>query len=217
MRLSRVLGGALAASLSIAFLVGGAARAQSGGNFFGFNFWPSQPQTYSAPVNAAYPPFRQYAHRRVHAKTHRHHYARKTPPNPLAQNNDPTTVEWSLLAKRLAVMQKANPGALNVFLNDDTLQRKDAVMTSAGIFVFNGSSSSFHTSQDFTPLAYAKTLPHKVELAAIERVSVPHFEVAQAAKPAKTRVFVDVRPTIKSFEPVESKAVRHIAGVHWFE
>jgi hypothetical protein len=126
-------------------------------------------------------------------------------------------VEWSLLAKRLAFMQKANPGALNVFLSDTTLQRKDAVMTSAGIFVFNGAASSYHTPKDFTALADTKVLPHRVELAAIERVSVPHFEVAEAVKPTKTRIFVDVRPTTKSFEPVESKAVRRIAGVHWFE
>jgi len=216
MRISRIIGFALGASFSTAVLIGGAARAQSGGNFFGFNFWPAQPQTYSAPANLAYAPVRQYAHRRIHSKTHRH-YAHKTPLTPVAQNNGAAPAELSVLTKQLAAMQKANPGALSMFLNDDTLRRKDAVMTSAGIFVFNGASSSYHTPKDFTALAYTKALPHRVELAAIERVSVPHFETVQAAIPAKTKIFADARPATKSFEPVESKAVRHIAGVDWYE
>jgi hypothetical protein len=90
-------------------------------------------------------------------------------------------------------------------------------MTSSGIFVFNGASGSYHTPKDFRALAYTKALPHRVELAAIERVSVPHFEVAEPVKLAKTRIFADVRPAAKSFEAAESKAVRHIAGVNWYE
>jgi len=215
MRVSRVLGVALAACFCTAVLVESAARAQSGGNFFGFNFRPAEPQTYLAPVTFAYPPFKQYAYRHVRSKTHRH-YAHKAPLIRPAQD-DKVPAEWTVLAKRLAIMQKANPGTLNVFLNDDTLRRKDAVMTTAGIFVFNGASSSNHTTKDFISLAYAKALPHKVELAAIEKVSVPHFEVADALKPAKTRIFADARPATKSFEPVASKAVRHIAGVYWYE
>jgi hypothetical protein len=214
MRLKQLACAVFLLSFAATCLAERATSAAYGQSFFGFFSPPRFYQTYSAP-RWVYPPL-TIVQRRVKKKVH-HRYARKAPFNPVASvnavaHNNPTASEWSLLAKRLAAMQKADPGALAVFLNDSTLRRKDAVMTSTGIFVFTGQPSASHSRQDFAALAQSRGLTHYAELSAIEKVSVPRFEIAQNEKPSRL-TFADVPPAIRSFEAVETKAVRHIAGV----
>jgi len=211
MNLKQIACVAFSLSFGAALLAEQATSTAYGANFFGFNFSTALSNSYAYSVpKSAYPPIR-IVHRHAQKKTH-HHYARRVPLN-LAAKDTTMRDEWPLLTKRIAAMQKANPGALAMFLNDTTLKKHDAVMTNAGIFVFTGEASQYHSPQEFTSLTRSKRLLHYAELNAIEKVSVTHFEVAQAERSSQAVTFADVRPAVNSFEAVDTKAIRRIAGV----
>jgi hypothetical protein len=197
---------ALGLSLGSAAVLENAASAEPIGTLFGIRLW-AEP-TYYQPQSAVYPAYKTYAHRRVRPK--RLHALRKANPN-----QDGGKPQPSELAERLAAMQKMKPGTLDIFLSDPTLKRSDAVMTNVGIFIFKGGAGE-HTPKDFASLAQTKPIAHRAELVAIQRVSVPRFEVAQLEKPKPNKIFEDIRQSTKTFETIEPKSVRRIAGIEAF-
>jgi hypothetical protein len=179
---------------------------------FGGGFWSGQ-ATYASPAEA-YPPFRPYVPRRPAAKPH-HPVVHKAVVDRAVHDAD-TPAHASPLAEELAAMQKQNPGALAIFLRDETLRKSDAVVTNTGILVYKGGAQD-HSAKDFVPLPAAKGVPHRTELAAIQKVFVQHFEVVRVAKLASAPGFGEKQAAPKPFESVEIKAVRRIAGVPAFQ
>jgi hypothetical protein len=201
MNCKHTLSAALGFSLGCAAFFESAASAEPIGTLFGIRLW-SEP-TYYGSQSAVYAAPQTYVYRRVRPK-------RKA--NPDQPSSKPQASE---LAQRLAAMQKLKPGTLDVFLSDPTLKRSDAVMTVAGIFIFKGGAGD-HAPRDFVPLAYMKPVAHRAELVAIQRVSVPRFEVAQLEKPKPNKIFEDIWQSTKTFETIEPKSVRRIAGIEAF-
>jgi hypothetical protein len=223
MRSKRTLCIALAMSVGIAALLERAASAQTAGSFFGFsrNTWGGDSwgsdNSLGTPQACVYSTFKKYVRWHAPAKNHHIAHAHKVHvvPHPVQTANAPAPAVRSELSERLAAMQKVSPGTLSMFLNDATLRSSDAVMTSAGIFIFKGGSGD-HTQKDFVSLAYAKPIAHRAELAAIQKVSVQHFELAQLEKPKPGKSFEDTHPATKTFETIEPKAIRRIAGIQSF-
>ncbi len=212
MRFKRAVLALLALSLGSAAAVEGAICAESIQYLFGVPFTPAQ--SYSAPP-AVYLPPDPWAQRRPAPP--RRTVAHRPAPKPFFQVGD-APPHGSALADELAAMQKKNPGALAIFMRDTTLRKQDAIMTDRGIRIFKGSEGDDHAARDFVPLTAAKGLPHRTELAAIQKAFVRHFEVMQLAKlttasAAPMQGFNEAQASPKSFETIEIKAVRRIGGV----
>jgi hypothetical protein len=209
----------LVLSLASAAALERAASAQE--SIFGISSWSSPVPTsfgsgFGSRQTQIYPAMKTYVRWHAHAKRrHIMHVARKTRVDHAVQSASAVPQQRSELAERLAAMQKVMPGTLSMFLNDVTLRSSDAVMTTAGIFIFKGGYGE-HTSKDFVSLAYSKPIAHHAELAAIQKVSVQHFEVAELEKPKSSKGFENKLPATKTFETIEPKAIRRIAGIQAF-
>ncbi len=183
---------------------------------FGGGFWFGQ-SSYAPPAET-YPPFRPYAPRHARVKP-RQHVAHRPAFNPAIQITDPPP-HASALAEELAAMQKQNPGALAIFLRDDTLRKSDTVVTDRGLLVFKGtqdrSASEDHATKDFVPITDAKSVPHRTELAAIQKVFIQHFELVRVTKLASAPSFGEQQAAPKPFETVEIRPIRRIEGVPAF-
>jgi hypothetical protein len=119
--------------------------------------------------------------------------------------------QWSAMTLHLAAMQKETPGALRIFLSDPSLRKGDAIMTNVGLRIFWGSGTSKeHIVQDFIPLSFAKTQPHRIELADIQKVSAPPFEVAETNQ---TTAFIRAHHASLEFATNEPKVIRQIPGI----
>ncbi|WP_020175027.1 hypothetical protein [Methyloferula stellata] len=204
--------GLMMASLASDTLIELAAAAEYLEFPFGGGFWSGQ-SSYAPPAEA-YPALKPYVPRRAAAKP-RHPVVHKAPLDRAIQDAD-APPHASPLAEELAAMQKQNPGALAIFLRDDTLRKSDAVVTNTGILVFKGKSQD-HSAKDFVSLPAAKGVPHRTELAAIQKVFVQHFEVVRVAKLTSAPGFGEKQAAPKPFESVEIKAIRRIAGVPAFQ
>jgi hypothetical protein len=203
--------GLMMASLASAALIEHALAAEYLEFPFGGGFWSGQ-SSY-APSAEAYPVLKPYVLRRAakprHTVVHKVVFAHAIP-------DADAPVHASPLAEELAAMQKQNPGALAIFLRDDTLRKSDAVVTNTGILVFKGGFQD-HSAKDFVSLPAAKGLPHRTELAAIQKVFVQHFEVVRVAKLTSAPGFGEKQAAPKPFESVEIKAIRRIAGMPAFQ
>ena len=78
-------------------------------------------------------------------------------------------------------------GPAAAYLTDETLQRGDAVVTAAGVRVFNGYNAAPHSNDDFLPLSKARRARNHAMLEAIDR-SIRRERPAVADADAPTTV-----------------------------
>ena len=111
----------------------------------------------------------------------------------------PVALRYQSVSDNTCVCHRRYSPVSASLLNDPTLRRGDAVVTEAGVLVFQGAQGAQHGRRDFTALASAR-LPsaQKAQLLALERVN----PVAQLGAPKSFYASRDIGVTPPTPEPI---------------